>query len=107
MTVRDRETGDERTLVAPYFLDATELGDLLPLAGVEFVTGFEAPGARPASRTPRRGRSRTIQQAFTCCFAMDYLDGRGPHDRPAGRVRLLARLRPRSSTPPGRASCSA
>src|SRR6185312_3764202 len=44
VTVRDARTGDERLLRAPYFLDATELGDLLPLAGVEFVTGFEARG---------------------------------------------------------------
>ena len=28
-------------LIAPYFLDATELGDLLPMAGVEFVIGAE------------------------------------------------------------------
>src|SRR5262249_57918164 len=42
VVVRDRRTGQERALVAPYFLDATELGDLLPMAGVEFVTGAEA-----------------------------------------------------------------
>src|SRR5205807_1712639 len=42
VTVRDVRTGDERTLLAPYILDATEMGDLLPLAKVEFVTGFEA-----------------------------------------------------------------
>ena len=35
-------TGDRRALVAPYFLDATELGDLLPLAGVEHVIGAES-----------------------------------------------------------------
>src|SRR4051794_22267999 len=37
VTVKDLHGGDERVLVAPYVLDATELGDLLPLAGVEFV----------------------------------------------------------------------
>jgi glycine/D-amino acid oxidase-like deaminating enzyme len=30
VTVRDLETGRERTISAPYFLDATEQGDLLP-----------------------------------------------------------------------------
>jgi hypothetical protein len=34
--------GDGRTLVAPYFVDATELGDLLALAKVEHITGFES-----------------------------------------------------------------
>ncbi len=33
VTVRDRATLAERMLHAPYFLDATELGDLLPLTG--------------------------------------------------------------------------
>jgi hypothetical protein len=44
-------------------LDATELGDLLPLARVEYVTGFEA------RKQPHN------MQSFTCCFAMDYLPG--------------------------------
>src|SRR6516162_727413 len=42
VVVRDARTGRERTLVAPYFLDATELGDLLPMAGAEFVIGAES-----------------------------------------------------------------
>jgi hypothetical protein len=29
-------------LTAPYFVDATELGDLLPLTGTEFITGTES-----------------------------------------------------------------
>jgi hypothetical protein len=72
--VRDRRTGRQRMLVAPYFLDATELGDLLPLAGVEFVNGAEAqtqtgePHAAP-------GPQPDNQQAITCCFAVDYLEG--------------------------------
>src|SRR5215469_3601779 len=42
VTVRGGRTGQERSLVAPYFLDATELGDLLPMAGAEFVMGAES-----------------------------------------------------------------
>jgi hypothetical protein len=74
VTVRDRRTGQERSLVAPYFLDATELGDLLPLAGVEFVTGAESQtqtGEPHAASRPEPDN----QQAITCCFAVDYLDG--------------------------------
>ncbi len=71
VTVRDRKTGHERALVAPYFLDATELGDLLPLAGVEFVTGAEGqtqtgephapldPSPTTSRRSPAASRSIT------------------------------------------------
>jgi hypothetical protein len=72
VTVRDKP-GDRRTLLSPYFLDATELGDLLPLAQVEYVTGFEARAdVRGDLRHPETAQPAN-QQAFTCCFAMDYL----------------------------------
>ena len=74
VTVRDTRTGDSCTLVTPYFLDATELGDLLPMAGVEFVVGFE-----PKSETGDRSAPETYQpenqQSFTACFAIDHLEG--------------------------------
>ena len=83
VTVRDLRAGDERTLTAPYFLDATELGDVLPLAGVEFVTGFEAKGETGDRSAPETAQPEN-QQSFTCCFAMDYLDGQDHTiDRPA------------------------
>ena len=72
--VRDRKTGDERILAAPYFLDATELGDLLPLAGVEFVVGAEGQAETGEPHAPAQPRP-DVQQAITCCFAMDYLEG--------------------------------
>jgi hypothetical protein len=74
VTVRDLKAGDERTLIAPYFLDATELGDLLPMAGVEFVTGFEAKSETSDIRGPERAQPDN-QQSFTCCFAADYVPG--------------------------------
>ena len=42
VTFRSRNSGDEKIISAKYVLDATELGDLLPLAGVEFITGSES-----------------------------------------------------------------
>ncbi len=83
VTVRDRRTGRERSLVAPYFLDATELGDLLPMAGVEFVIGAEA---RDRTGEPHAAASArpNDQQAITSCFAVEYLDGQDHTiDRPA------------------------
>ncbi len=74
VTVRDLKTGDERTLLAPYFLDATELGDLLPMAGVEFVTGFEARSETGDTHGPEKAQPDN-QQSFTCCFAIDYVSG--------------------------------
>lgn len=83
VTVREARSGDERVLTAPCFLDATELGDLLPLAGVEFTTGFEPRGETGDARGPDAAQPAN-QQAFTCCFAIDYLEGEDHTiDRPA------------------------
>lgn len=70
--VLDTTTDDEIAIVAPFVLDATELGDLLPMAGIEHVTGAESqsetgePHALPAEPDP------LDQQAITACFALDY-----------------------------------
>ena len=74
ITVRGRKTLVERSLQGTYFLDATELGDLLPLAGVEFVTGAEDQAEYGEPHAPSVGNPDN-QQGFTCCFAVDYLDG--------------------------------
>jgi hypothetical protein len=83
VTVRHSPSGDTRTLIAPYVLDATELGDLLPLAGAEYVTGFESremTGERHAPGEPQPAN----HQAFTCCFAMQFIEGGDfTIDRPA------------------------
>ena len=39
VTLLDLRSSQERTVTFRYVLDATELGNLLPLAGVEFVIG--------------------------------------------------------------------
>ena len=83
------------TITARYFLDATEQGDLLPLTKTEVRDWL-----RIAETNRRAARAVEAQpaniQSFTVCFAMEYLKGRGPYDRKARRVRLLARLRRRS-----------
>ncbi|BCW96708.1 MAG: FAD-dependent oxidoreductase [Fimbriimonadales bacterium] len=56
---------------ADYILDATETGELLPMGGVEYVTGAESqretgePHAKPEVEPHN-------MQAFTWCFAMGY-----------------------------------
>jgi hypothetical protein len=72
--VRSLESGNELNLVAPFFADATETGELLPLTKTEYVTGAEAqkdtgePHAKPEYQPQN-------MQAFTCCFAMEYIHG--------------------------------
>ena len=72
--IRNLETGADRTLHAAYFLDATELGDLLPLTKTEFVTGFESRGQTGEPHAPDEHQPANMQ-ACTFCFAMDYLPG--------------------------------
>src|SRR5262249_55836487 len=72
--LRDLDGGREVVLTAPYFLDATELGDLLPLTKTEYVVGAESQKGTGEPHAPAEARPAN-QQAFTCCFAMDYLDG--------------------------------
>ena len=42
LNVKNLKNGKEITLYAEYFVDATELGDLLPITGTEYVTGAES-----------------------------------------------------------------
>ncbi|HZP84075.1 MAG TPA: FAD-dependent oxidoreductase [Chthonomonadaceae bacterium] len=72
--VRCLLTGDETVLRAPFVLDGTELGDLLPLTGAEFVTGAEGQEETGEPHAPAEAQPEN-HQAFTCCFAMSYHDG--------------------------------
>ena len=67
-------SGENLTLTAPYFVDATELGDLLPLSGTEYVTGAEAKSETGELHAAEKADSAN-QQAYTYCFAMDYVPG--------------------------------
>jgi FAD dependent oxidoreductase len=60
---------------ARYFIDGTELGDLLPLAGVEFVTGTESR-SETGEPTAVDGPAQPLHmQGFTHLIAVDYLPG--------------------------------
>jgi hypothetical protein len=71
--LRDDNVGDEITVVPPYVLDATELGDLLPLAGVEHVTGAESQSQTAEPHALASDPDPLDQQAITACFAIDYV----------------------------------
>lgn len=76
------ESGNELWLYAPFFIDATETGDLLPLGKVEYTTGMESQKETGEPHAPAQADPRGMQ-ACTWCFAMDY-DPEGDHriDKP-------------------------
>jgi hypothetical protein len=74
VTVAENDSGRRRILSAPYFLDATELGDLLPLTKTEYVIGAESRKETGEPHAPETARPDD-HQAFTCCFVMDYVEG--------------------------------
>ena len=69
-----KETGHSMALSAPYFVDATECGDLLPLTKTEYVTGAEAKSETNELHAAAEAMPMN-NQAFTVCFAMDYVPG--------------------------------
>jgi hypothetical protein len=72
--IRSLESGNELNLIAPFFADATETGELLPLTKTEYVTGAESQKETNEPHAPSEAQSQNMQ-AMTCCFAMDYLPG--------------------------------
>lgn len=75
VTVQDTRSGDETVISAPYILDATELGDLLELANVEFVIGAESQEQTGELHALAGEPQPLDQQAISWCFAIDHLEG--------------------------------
>lgn len=85
VTVIDREAGEYSVVSAPYFIDATELGDLLDLAGVEHVIGAESRSDTGELHAVDGDAAPLDQQAVSWCFAMDYRPGEDHTiDKPEG-----------------------
>lgn len=74
--------GGTVTVHADYVIDATETGDLLPLAGVEYVTGAESRDQTGEPSAKDTAQSLNMQAA-SWCFAVDHVDGEHTIDRPA------------------------
>lgn len=80
--VRCNREAEEVVLRAPWFVDASELGDLLPLAGVEHVSGRES-----RDQTGEPGAAETADpldmQSVVWCLALDHrADENHTIDRP-------------------------
>lgn len=98
VTVVDVRGGDQVVIEAAYVLDATETGELLPAAGVEYVTGFESaketgePSAppkrnRPICRASRGASPWTTSTATTPSIGLRRTTTGGRLVRRTGRVR--------------------
>ncbi len=74
VTVRNMDTGQEKTIIASYFLDATECGDLLPMTGTEYIAGAESKSQTGEPHAVDGDPLPTDMQAFTYCFALDYCE---------------------------------
>jgi FAD dependent oxidoreductase len=85
VVLEEGESGDRVVVRAPYVLDATELGDLLELAGVEHVIGAESQRDTGEPHAVEGDPRPLDQQAITWCFAIDHLDGEDHRiEKPAG-----------------------
>lgn len=66
--------GETCSVSAPLFIDATETGDLLPLAGVEYVSGAESQSETGEPHAAAAADPLNMQ-AITWCFAMTHHPG--------------------------------
>ena len=64
--------GEDVTILAPYVLDATELGDLLKLARIEHRIGAESQGQTGELHALPGAPDPLNQQAISWCYALDY-----------------------------------
>jgi hypothetical protein len=82
--VQSLDTGDETVVHARYVLDATELGDLLPMTGTEYAIGAESKRDTGEPNAVEGDTEPDNLQGITWCFALAY-DSEGEHtlSRPA------------------------
>ncbi len=75
VTLANRRSGESEIVTAQYFIDATELGDLAELAGIEHVIGAESKDDTGELHAIEGPAAPLDQQAISWCFALDYLPG--------------------------------
>ncbi|MFG3714992.1 FAD-dependent oxidoreductase [Micromonospora sp. NPDC047730] len=82
VVVEDLRSGDLTTVAAPFVLDATETGDLLPLTNTEYVVGTESRTETGEPSAPELADVSNVQ-AIAWCFAFDHAPGDHTIERPA------------------------
>jgi hypothetical protein len=74
MTLLNEAAGTKVEVDARYFIDATEAGDILPLAGMDYVTGAESKEETGEPHAVEKADPSDIQ-AFTYVLGMEYREG--------------------------------
>lgn len=71
ITLKNVRNNGETIIFAKYFVDATELGELLPITKTEFVTGSESKSetGEPSAKDVAKPNN---SQGFSVCFAMSH-----------------------------------
>ncbi len=102
--LRNRQTDEEYIITARYILDATELGDLLPMTGTEYVTGAESQNQTGEPHAVNGPPQPNNVQGFTWCFPVAYDPTPGANhviDRPAQYERWRSYIPPLTPAWPG------
>lgn len=89
VALRDLRSGETLVVEASWVVDATELGDLLPLAGAEYVTGAESRSSTGEPHAPELADPSNMQPV-SVCFAVDHVDGDHTIDKPAEYEHFLS-----------------
>lgn len=74
LTYKNLQTNETANVTASFFIDASETGKMLPLAGVPYVTGAEAQSETGEKNAVEQANPNDIQ-AFTQVLAMEYREG--------------------------------
>jgi hypothetical protein len=87
--LKHRDGGEDIVVSAAYIIDATEYGEVLPLTGTEYVTGFESQAETGEPSAPAEAQP-TNSQAVSFCFAVDHVEGNHVIDKPRNYDRWRA-----------------
>ena len=92
--VKNTKTGEEKTVTGRYFLDGTEMGDLLPLCGAEYVCGAESRAQTGEPGAPEQAAPHDLQPVtWVAALEWDEKDP-GEMEKPAQYDEYAALLLP-------------
>ena len=75
VTFINEKTGEKFQVEAEYFIDATELGDILSLSKIRYVVGAESTKETDEPHALDGPNDPSIVQSFTYTFAVEYRPG--------------------------------
>lgn len=73
-TVQHLDTGETFEVIPKIVIDATELGDIMPLAGIPYTSGMESYAMTREPSAPAAANPDAVQ-GFTYVFAVEYRPG--------------------------------